>query len=123
MAVLSKEQILAAHDLATEDVDVSEWGGAVRLRLLTGTERARFEDEVLDARSKGKELPRFKLKLLALCLVDDAGNRLFTDAELDALGKKSAKVIEVLFDACRRMNGLAQDAVEEEEKNSAPVAT
>lgn len=123
MGLLSKDAILASHDLATEDVEVPEWGGTVRLRLLTGTERARVEDDVLEARNKGKEVALFKLRVLALCLVDDAGNRLFTDAELGQLGKKSANVIESLFKRCQQANGLGGDAVEEEEKNSASGAT
>jgi hypothetical protein len=32
MTLLSKTAILCANDLQTEDVDVPEWGGAVRVR-------------------------------------------------------------------------------------------
>jgi hypothetical protein len=35
MTLLSKSAILCANDLQTEDVDVPEWGGAVRVRSFT----------------------------------------------------------------------------------------
>ena len=39
MSLLSAAEILAADDLPTEDVEVSEWNGTVRVRALTGAER------------------------------------------------------------------------------------
>ena len=33
MTLLSKTAILTANDLQTEDIEVPEWGGAVRVRL------------------------------------------------------------------------------------------
>ena len=39
MTLLSKSAILCANDLQTEDVDVPEWGGTVRVRSFTGRER------------------------------------------------------------------------------------
>jgi hypothetical protein len=35
MTLLSKSAILCANDLQTEDVEVPEWGGVVRLRSFT----------------------------------------------------------------------------------------
>lgn len=46
MPLLSKTDILCANDLQTEDVEVSEWGGAVRVRSFTGRERDAFEASV-----------------------------------------------------------------------------
>jgi len=46
---LNKEQILRADDLKTEEVDVPEWGGSVRVRVLTGTERDAFESSIYDS--------------------------------------------------------------------------
>ena len=38
MALLSKEQILKSDDLKSEIVAVPEWGGDVKVRVMTGTE-------------------------------------------------------------------------------------
>ena len=43
MTLLFKTAILAAQDLQTEDVEVPEWGGAVRVRSFTGRERDAFQ--------------------------------------------------------------------------------
>ena len=40
--LLNKEQIQSVSDLETQDVEVPEWGGTVRLKSLTGAERDRF---------------------------------------------------------------------------------
>jgi hypothetical protein len=46
MTLLSKSAILCANDLQTEDVDVPEWGGAVRVRSFTGRELDAFEASI-----------------------------------------------------------------------------
>ena len=44
---LSRDDILKAEDLTTEEVDVPEWGGTVLVRGLTGRERDEFEASVM----------------------------------------------------------------------------
>ncbi len=41
MTLISKTAILAAQDLQTEDVEVPEWGGAVRVRVVAITKVGR----------------------------------------------------------------------------------
>lgn len=110
--LLSKEQILSADDLPSEDVEVKEWGGSVRVRALTGFERDRFELSVTqDARGK-RNLDNVRARLVSLSLVDEEGKRMFTEAEVKALGAKSAKALDRLFDVARRLSGLGDDDVE-----------
>ena len=40
---LSKDEIFAAQDTTDLEVDVPEWGGSVRLRSMTGTQRSNYE--------------------------------------------------------------------------------
>ncbi len=47
MNLLPRDLIDGADDLPVEDVEVPEWGGAVRLRTLTGSERDGFEASVV----------------------------------------------------------------------------
>ena len=44
---LSREDILKAEDLPTEEVPVPEWGGSVLVRGLTGRERDLFETSMM----------------------------------------------------------------------------
>lgn len=114
MALLSRDAILAADDREYEVVPCPEWGGEVRLRSLTGSERDAYEQSLVQTRGKSREmnLRNARAKLVALCAVDENGNRLFTDADVNALGKKNAKPLDRLFDAARRLAGLSEDDVD-----------
>lgn len=113
--ILSKEQILSANDLKTERVHVPVWGGDVIVKSLTGIERDRFEDHCL--KDHGKTCEGIMALLVALAVVDESGNRMFTEADIDALGKKSAAALSVLYEAAMRLNSLDAKDVEALAKN------
>jgi len=114
MALLSRDAILAADDHEYEVVPCPEWGGEVRLRSLTGAERDAYEQSLVQTRGKSREmnLRNARAKLVALCAVDENGNRLFTDQDVAALGRKNAKPLDRLFDVARRLSGLSEDDVD-----------
>lgn len=116
---LSRDQIIAADDLPREDVDVPEWGGSVTLRGLTGTQRDLFEQETV--RQNGKNvsvnMENVRARLVARCLVDEKGERMFSDEDVKVLGGKSGKALERLFKVAQRLSGLTQDDVQELAKN------
>lgn len=116
MPILNKAAILAAEDLKTETVDVPEWGGEVRVRTLTGTERDAFESSLVGEGGK-RQLENLRAKLLSLAIVDENGARIFSDGEAAMLGGKSAAVLDRLFDVAQRLNGIGAKAEEQIEKN------
>lgn len=120
---LTRDAILGARDLPTEDVEVPEWGGTVRVRGLTGTERDAFEQSI--ARRKGKNvelnLRNVRAKLVALSVVDEQGNRIFSEADVDALGQKSAAALDRIFRVAQRLSGLTDEDVEELTGNSLSI--
>ena len=116
MTILNRDAILAAQDLKFEDVDVPEWGGSVRVRVMTGADRDSYSSDLLDASGKF-DANAYRAKLLARCLVDDTGARLFTDAQVIELQTKSAAVIDRLFSVADRINGVNNAAVDEAAKN------
>ena len=89
MGLLSRDDIFAADDLKYDEVEVPEWGGSVRVRGLTGTERDSFESSLIDAKRDAMKLDNVRAKLVAKCAVDENGARLFTDADVRELGRKS----------------------------------
>lgn len=116
MTLLNRDAILAAQDLTTEDVDVSEWGGSVRVRVMTGAERDSFGASLVGP--DGKPSPDgYKAKLVARCLVDEAGQRMFSDAEVTLLEAKSAPALDRVFAVADRLNAVNAGAVEAAEKN------
>lgn len=114
MPLLTKAAILAAADFKTIDCEVPEWGGTVRLRGMSGAERDAWEAEVMDAREAGKlNYTNFRARLVARCLIDEQGQRLFTDSDIEALGRKSALALMRVFEAAQKLNGLSKGDVEE----------
>lgn len=114
-AFLDRASILAANDLKSEVVEVPEWGGSVIVRGLTGTERDSFEEAMTSVQGKSRvaNLRNFRSKLCARAMVDGNGDRLFTDADADALGKKSAAALQRIFEVAQRLAGLSPDDVDE----------
>lgn len=110
-----REQILAANDLPRERVTVPEWGVDVWVRTLTGRERDAFEAAVFQTKGKDVQvkLENARANLVARCLVDESGARVFTDGDVAALGGKSALVLSRLYDVASRLNGLGDKEIEE----------
>lgn len=118
--LLTKEDILKVEDLDYEEVEVPEWGGTVRIRCLTAAERDSFEASIYEIRGTGD--PRlirenFRANLVARTLVDEKGNRLFSDKEIALLGKKNAKALNRLFGIAQRLNALTKEDEDEFIKN------
>ena len=120
MSLLSKTAILTANDLQTEDVEVPEWGGAVRVRSFTGRERDAFESSMVrgEGRDRKVDLTNMRARLVGLTVIDETGQRLFTDGEVDLLGAKSGAALDRVFAIAQKLNGLSGADVEELSKNS-----
>ena len=116
MAVLTKEQILAAEDLPSETLRVKEWGGDVTVRTMTGAERDEYAIAIsrLDEKQRTRNI---RARLLAMCVVNDQGERLFGESDIEALGKKSIKAINRVFAAAQRLNALTEADIEDLAKN------
>ena len=116
MTLLTKKDILQAKDFQEETVKVPEWGGEIRVRGLTATERDSFEHELFDqADSPGMKIVRSSL--CARCIIDEKGDRLFSDADIKALGNKSAVALNRVFQVAQKLSGLRKEDVEELAKN------
>ncbi len=124
MEVLSKEQILAVDDRKTEVVSVPEWGGDVIVRSLTAKEKEEWESSLtdLDVRNKKVKLKvnygTVMARLVALTVVDQSGNLLFTYADITRLSEKSGVAIDRVCEVAKRLGGISDTDIEELEKNS-----
>lgn len=118
MSLLSRDQILGADDRTYEVVSTPEWGGEVRLRSLTGSERDEWESSMV--RQVGNKttynVRNSRAKLIALSAVDGDGQPLFTKADVIKLGSKSAAPLDRLFAVCQRLSGISDEDVKEVEE-------
>lgn len=118
---LTKAAILSAEDLRTEEVDVPEWGGSVVVREFSAAARDAFFAATIRVRKDGTREPvldGMNAKLVALSAVDENGDRMFTDAEIVELERKSAAAIERVAAVCSRLNRLSTQDVDDAGKNS-----
>lgn len=129
---LKKVQVFDTEDRIFEDVEVPEWGGVVRVRSLMGAEKDAFEASVLVTKRVGKRLvqqPSYvnvRAKLVAQCVVDEDGQRLFGDEDIPALGRKSAAALDRIVEVAKRLNRMSEDDLDElvgDLKNDPPGAS
>lgn len=112
---LTRDAILAAGDLQFEDVDVPEWKGKVRVRGMTGAERDAWETALLEGRGddKKKNERNVRATLVSLTVVDEQGQRLFTEADIAALGRKSVKALQRVYNVAQRLSRISEEDVKE----------
>ena len=115
MAILSKDAILSADDLPKELVSVPEWGGEVYVRCLTATERDDWEASVMhmEGNKTKANLHNLRAKLVARTVCDEAGARLFEDADVATLGAKSAAALDRLYTVAARLSKISKTDEEE----------
>src|SRR5258708_17507021 len=120
---LSKDDILKAEDRTPVEVECPEWGGSVLVRGMTGKERDQFEVSRVEessqavqvqrgragGRPSGPNLVNMRAKIVARCVVDDDGQRMFSDADVVALGEKSGAAIDRIFTVASRLSGMSEE--------------
>lgn len=95
-------------------------GSQARIQSISERERAAFDMYPLneDGKLDSSKLQSARQYLVALCLVDDTGKRIFADNELGLIADLDAKVSLPLYEACAAHVGLKDNGVEAAEKNS-----
>ena len=118
MRVLTKDEILAT-ELETKVIDVPEWYGSVRVKVMNGVERDAF-DKWLSSKPAENVMDGMKVRVCALCIVDEDGNRMFTDDDIQELQKKSGAALSRIFTIAQEMNYLLAGSIEEASGESEP---
>jgi hypothetical protein len=112
-----REQILNAKDIKSEKVNVDEWGVAVEVRGMTGKSRADLMNNSMKDNGK-MDFEKLYPELLISCTYDpDTGDRVFQQADRDALNNKSSGALEKVAKVAMKLSGLDPDDVEKAEKN------
>lgn len=105
--MLTREQIVAAKKLKTEEVDVPEWGGKVLVRELTA-------DKAMELGRQVKQDDRQAMIrwVIAGAVSSDTLEPLFQDTDEDRLllGGMSAAAILRIGNKAIELSGLADDA-------------
>ena len=116
---LTREQILEAKDIQIEKINIPEWGGDIYVKGLSGTANDEFQESIIEIKD-GKRKVLFKnmrAKLCALTICDEHGNLLFTENDVEALGKKCSYALSIAFEAAQRLSGLTKNDIDNLRKN------
>lgn len=123
MTLLTRDAILAATDIPSELVQVPEWGGSVRVVGMTARERSAYEngftkevdgkDGAVTVKQNKTAIAQIRERLLVQTVVGEDGAKLFTEADIEALGKKSAAAMERVLDVARRVCGMSKADLDE----------
>lgn len=121
-----RDQILNADDLAKEPLVVPEWGVTVYVRAMTAAERDAYESAALEDQKALNEAVaderdperRTRARLCAMTVVNEQGERIFADSDVDRLAKKSGSALTRVLAVALRLNKMTEADVSELVKNS-----
>jgi hypothetical protein len=113
-----RDSILAIQDIQYETVYVPHWKETVRVRGMTAAERDAYEAEALSGQAdkSGRVKPNLKnsrARMCVRCVVDENGARVFSDADADALGAKSASAVDAVYAVAARLSGFSKQDEDE----------
>ena len=113
-----KESLLATRaNLPTATVQV-DGVGAVSLRGMTAGECDRWRSWCRENSDKPNGRENYRASLVAKCLVDEGGARMFNDLELSDISAMPSAVVEALYDAAADLCGFGVKQADKLEKNS-----
>lgn len=112
---LSRQQILTADDRKYATIDVPEWGGTVRLRSMDAASLLDYQEKV---KARPDDINALVTHSLVRCVVDDVGELLFTETDVELLLKKNPAVLLDIHAKAIDLNSLNRKAVEEHLGNS-----
>ncbi|MCK9281384.1 MAG: hypothetical protein M0P71_12235 [Melioribacteraceae bacterium] len=135
MRVLTKENIKECNDIKKEFVAIPEWTNegeeeaGVFVKVMGADERDSWEYETFVKGNEGKlasknkeqiiqgSMKRIRSSLVAICSVNENGERIFTEEDIEWLGKKNAKAVDRIYEVAQRINGMRKEDIEGEIKN------
>jgi hypothetical protein len=115
-----RKAIMSAEDIPTQIVEVPEWGLAVRVKGLTGKQVDAWQGSLFKVKGDDVEMKmtNARAKLVAMCIVDENGKRVFNDgADVFDLGDKASKAINRIYEVARELSGISKEALEDIEGN------
>ena len=111
MASVNRDAVLSRIELAEQRIEVEGYDGEWILRELTGVEQARL---LKGLQANGQfENDVFSKRLVAACIVDDGGNRIFDEKDVARFPRKLLSRLQAVAEDVNKFFEL-----EEVEKNS-----
>jgi hypothetical protein len=118
----TRDAILARKPRRVKTVDVPGWG-KFRIRSLTELERSRFEATIRDKNGQvsSSKMIDLKCRLIVLCVVDENGDPLLQNSDIEELRQQDSKLTNALVEEIQSHCGYSDADLEDLEKNSEPT--
>ena len=116
---LTKEQFIRGTHLKTETINIPEFGENYYIKVteLTAYDRDQFENWMLKNKDN-RDYQNFRARLASMTIVDEQGNRLFSQDDIEQLGKVSASILDRICDIAQKLSGMKKEDVDSITKNS-----
>jgi hypothetical protein len=120
-----RDLILAADDIVSETMTISEWGGVViEVRSMTAAERTTMMEEALDMDTGRIRYNKVYGTIIAKSVYDpDTGDLIFTSDDIAALGNKNGAVIERIALRAMKLAGMTEADEDEAGNDSSATPT
>lgn len=115
-----RKRVLELQDVKTEVISIPEWDMEFTVKSLNGKERDKYETSVFQVSKNGQMVfnrDNLRAKLIALTVIDEDGDLVFEQSDVEALGNKNASALDKLYEVAERLSGLNKTAVVNAEKN------
>jgi len=127
--VLNKAEIFTEGKLKSEpvvlesgEVIVSQIGGADYIKLWSDPKNQKETGEIVirngvEEKVTTVDMSRFTPALIAYAVVDEVGNRIFTDEDIPSIARLASGPFLKLSEVARKLNGLAGEEVKNSDGN------
>lgn len=123
MSILTIEKLAELRNRNTIVKDkfyVPVWDTEVYMRRLSAGEAMKIygrAEKIQDEDKKAEECNLAMNRMVVACLVDENGNQLLTENDINWLLNQDVQVVTALIEAASKMNSINEKAQEEAEKN------
>ena len=116
MKIANRNALLKLCERRYIDLELADAGITVRIQSLSEKEKSGYET-VLIAKS-GRGILRDRLqdatrRLIALCLVDEKNERIFSGSDVNQIGEMDSFVSSRIYDACQEHCGFNKGDIED----------
>lgn len=111
---VGRDELLGATVLPWERVELPQLGKGkfVYVQGLSGTERDRFEQSLVNR--KGTRRDNIRARLAVRCIVDQpGGSRVYSDADIERVGLIGVHILQPIWNAAQRLCAFSDEDIEE----------
>jgi len=102
-----REEILAKNDQPIVDMFIPEWNVTIKVKLWSAKQYEQYERYIERQKEFCPEIDTVRAAAAAKSIVDEQGNRVFSDEDIPALAEKSGLALKRIFN--RVMIGEEQE--------------